>query len=173
MRGFFGLTSSGCLFTLLVAFMPASVSHAHHSFAPYDINNAIEITGVAEEFPWRRPHPIITIVDDQDVRWEIEVPTRAWTRAEIPQDAIKAGDKVRIRGFPARNGSSKMALSGFEVHGTYHTVRDTINQESARLAAEAIENGESIESAMEKYDKPTERREPRPESQEDPESQEE
>ena len=77
MRGFFGLTSSGCLFTLLVAFMPASVSHAHHSFAPYDINNAIEITGVAEEFPWRPPHPIITIVDDQDVRWEFEVPTRA------------------------------------------------------------------------------------------------
>lgn len=142
----------GFLFSLIVVLTPAAVSNAHHSFAPYDINNAIEITGVAEDFPWRRPHPTITIVDDENVSWEIEVPTRGWERAGIPHDAIKEGDRVRVRGFPARNGSSKMALSGFEVHGTYHTVRDTINQQSAREAAEAIERGESLESVMEKYD---------------------
>ena len=52
-----------------------------------------------------------------------------------------------------------MALSGFEVHGTYHTVRDEINQRSAREAAEAIENGESLESVLEKYDVPSPPRE--------------
>ena len=143
---------------------PAAVSNAHHSFAPYDINNPIMISGVAESFPWRRPHPKLTVVDDQNVTWEIEVPTRGWTRAEIPQDAIKPGDEVKVRGFPARDGSSRMALSGFEVHGTYHTVREEINQRSAREAAEAIENGESLESVLEKYDVPRPPRDGDPEA---------
>jgi hypothetical protein len=148
----------GFLFSLLVVLAPAAVSNAHHSFAPYDINNPIIISGVTESFPWRRPHPKLTIIDDQNMSWEIEVPTRGWTRAEIPQDAIKAGDKVKVRGFPARDGSARMALSGFEVHGTYHTVREEINQRSAREAAEDIENGESLESVLEKYDVPSEPR---------------
>ena len=170
MRGCFSFTLSGFLFSLFAVLMPAAVSYAHHSFAPYDINNPIEITGVAESFPWRRPHPTLTMVDDNNVSWEIEVPTRAWTRAEIPQDAIKPGDGVRVRGFPARDGSSKMALSGFEVHGTYHTVRDEINQRSAREAAEAIDNGESLESVLERYEVTESDRERDPQAQPDTES---
>ncbi|MGI9270183.1 MAG: DUF6152 family protein [Woeseiaceae bacterium] len=161
MRRYPNFTVRRFLCSMLVVLLPAAVSNAHHSFAPYDIYNPIEITGVAEAFPWRRPHPILTVVDDKGVSWQIEVPSRGWDRAEIPHDAIVEGDKLRIRGFPARNGSNKMALSGFEVHGTYHTVRDTINQRSAVQAAEAIESGESLESAMEKYDKPSEPREGR------------
>jgi len=157
----------GFLFSLLVVLTPAAVSNAHHSFAPYDINNPIIISGVAESFPWRRPHPKLTVVDDQNVTWEIEVPTRGWTRAEIPQDAIKAGDEVKVRGFPARDGSSRMALSGFEVHGAYHTVREEINQRSAREAAEAIENGESLESVLERYEETNPPRNTDPETQPD------
>lgn len=164
MRGCFGLTLSGTLFSLLAVLLPAGTSNAHHSFAPYDINNPIVITGVAESFPWRRPHPKLTLVDDDNVSWEIEVPTRAWDQAEIPHDAIKPGDTVKVRGFPARNGSSEMAMSGFEINGTYHTIREEIRQRSAVEAAEAIDNGESLESVLERYDETKSPRETDPET---------
>ena len=167
MRGYFNFTRSGILFSLFVVLTPAAVSNAHHSFAPYDINNPIVISGVAESFPWRRPHPKLTLVDDESVTWEIEVPTRAWSRAEIPQDAIKAGDQVTVRGFPARDGSSNMAMSGFEIDGTYHTVREEIRQRSAVEAAEAIDNGESLESVLERYDVIEPTPEASPEAQQD------
>jgi hypothetical protein len=167
MRGYFNFTRSGIPFSLLVVLIPAAVSNAHHSFAPYDINHPIVISGVAESFPWRRPHPKLTLVDDERVTWEIEVPTRAWTRAEIPQDAIKPGDEVTVRGFPARDGSSNMAMSGFEIDGTYHTVREEIRQRSAVEAAEAIDNGESLESVLERYDVIEPTPEASPEAQQD------
>ena len=166
MRGYFNFTRSGILFSLLVVLIPAA-SNGHHSFAPYDINNPIVISGVAESFPWRWPHPKLTLVDDESVTWEIEVPTRAWSRAEIPQDAIKAGDQVTVRGFPARDGSSNMAMSGFEIDGTYHTVREEIRQRSAVEAAEAIDNGESLESVLERYDVIEPTPEASPEAQQD------
>jgi len=37
------------IFTLC-SLMVTAYTFAHHSFAPYDIRNAIEITGVTEDF---------------------------------------------------------------------------------------------------------------------------
>ena len=82
----------------------AGSASAHHSFAPYDIRNPIDITGVTVDFVYRRPHPMLTFVDEDNVEWEIEVPIRFWERAEIAQDAIKPGDELMVRGFPARTG---------------------------------------------------------------------
>jgi len=131
--------------------MVTAYAFAHHSFAPYDIRNPIDITGVAEDFVYRRPHPMLTLLDDESVEWEIEVPLRFWDRAGIAQDAIKPGDELIVRGFPARDGDPEMAMAGFELNGTYHAVHEEVGQRSANEAADAIESGESLESVLERY----------------------
>lgn len=142
------------LLLFLGVLIPAAASYAHHSFAPYDIRNAIEISGVAEKFVYRRPHPKLTLVDDENVKWEIEVPIRFWERAGLSQDAIKPGDDLMVRGHPARTGAPKMAMAGFEKDGTYHSIHEEVGQRSGREAADAIESGESLESVLEKYSEP-------------------
>jgi hypothetical protein len=58
-------------------------------------------------------------------------------------------------------------MSGFEIDGTYHTVREEIRQRSAVEAAEAIDNGESLESVLERYDVIEPTPEASPEAQQD------
>ena len=126
----------------------------HHSFAPYDIRNPIQVTGVAEEFVYRRPHPMLTLLDNEGVEWEIEVPIRFWERAGLPQDAIKPGDELIVLTFPARNGDPEGAMGGFEVDGTYFPVHEQIGQRSGNEAADAIEAGEPLESVLERFADP-------------------
>ncbi len=135
----------------LCSLMVTGNAFAHHSFAPYDIRNPIEITGVTEDFVYRRPHPMLTFLDDENVEWEIEVPLRFWDRAGIAQDAIKPGDELIVLGWPARDGSPEMAMSGFELNGTYYNVHEEVGQRSGNEAADAIERGESVESVLERY----------------------
>ena len=127
---------------------------AHHSFAPYDIRNAVELTGVAEDFAYRRPHPKLTLVDEEGVSWDIEVPIRRWERAGIAADAIEPGDKLVVRVFPARNGAPKAAMSGFTKDGTYYSVTEDVRQKSGNEAADAIEQGEALETVLERYAEP-------------------
>ena len=142
------------LLSVFAMLIPAAASYAHHSFAPYDIRNAIEIAGVAEDFAYRRPHPKLTLVDEEGVSWEIEVPIRRWERAGIAPNAIEPGDQLVVRVFPARNGTPKAAMSGFKKDGTYYSVTEDVRQRSGNEAADAIESGEPLEEVLEKYAEP-------------------
>jgi len=138
----------------LFSLLATGYAFAHHSFAPYDIRNAIEITGVAEDFAYRRPHPKLSLVDEEGVSWEIEVPIRRWERADLAPDAIEPGDQLVVRVFPARNGIPKAAMSGFKKDGTYYSVTEDVRQRSGNEAADAIESGEPLEEVLEKYAEP-------------------
>ena len=148
------LLLKGLLLSFVGALLPAAASYAHHSFAPYDIRNPIEITGVAEDFSYRQPHAELSLLDDGGVSWEIEVPNRQWQRAGIPTDAIKPGDRLVVRMFPARNGDPEAAMSGFTKDGTYYSVTEEIRQRSGNEAADAIERGESLEDVLSRYPEP-------------------
>jgi len=144
----------GFLLSVFAALIPAGASYAHHSFAPYDIRNAVEVAGVAEDFAYIRPHPKLSLVDEEGVSWEIEVPIRRWERAGIAPDAIEPGDQLVVRVFPARNGTPKAAMSGFTKEGTYYSVTEDVRQRSGNEAADAIESGESLEEVLERYPEP-------------------
>lgn len=131
--------------------LPVAASFAHHSFAPFDIRNPIEVTGVVEEWTYRRPHPQLILIDKENVRWDIEVPIRRWERAGHPPDAIVAGDELVVRVFPARNKSPEGAMSGFEKDGKFYNVTDNVRQQSGNEAADAIESGEPLEEVLERY----------------------
>lgn len=154
MKKYISFPLRGVLLSVVATLLPAAASFAHHSFAPYDIRNPIEISGIAEDFVFRRPHPMLTLLDTVGVEWEIEVPIRFWERAGLPQDAIKPGDELRVLVHPARNGDPEAALGGFEVNGTYHAIHEEVGQQSGNEAADAIEGGESLESVLERYSNP-------------------
>lgn len=130
---------------------PFAASDAHHSFAPYDIRNAVEISGVAEEFVYRRPHPLLILKDEDGVTWRIEVALRRWQRAGLAADAIEAGDALKVKVFPARSGAPQAALSGFTKNGSYYSVTEQVRQRSGNEAADAIELGEPLDEVLKKY----------------------
>ena len=144
----------GFLLSVFAMLIPAAASYAHHSFAPYDIRNAVEIAGVAEDFSYRRPHAKLSLVDEEGVSWDIEVPNRRWEQAGLATDAIEPGDQLVVRLFPARNGTAKAAMSGFKKDGTYYSVTEDVRQRSGNEAADAIESGEPLEEVLERYAEP-------------------
>jgi hypothetical protein len=144
----------GLLFFGFALLIPAAASNAHHSFAPYDIRNATEVAGVAENFSYRRPHARLSLLDHEGVSWDIEVPNRRWEQAGLATDAIAPGDELVVRIFPARNGDPKAAMSGFTKDGTYYSVTEEVRQRSGNEAADAIESGEPVEEVLQRYAQP-------------------
>jgi len=131
-------------------------SFAHHSYAPYDIRNPIEFAGIAEEFVYRQPHPMLSLRDEVGVIWDIEIPIRRWQRAGFAQDLIKAGDKLVVKVFAARNGEPRGALSGFTKDGEFYSITERVGQQSGNEAADAIESGEPLEEVLNRYTAPDE-----------------
>jgi len=156
MNAYFHLLRKGFLLFIFAILIPAGASIAHHSFAPYDIRNPVEIAGVAESFVYRRPHPMLNLVNEAGETWEIEVPIRRWERAGYAPDLIEPGDELVVRVFAARNGKSSAAMSGFTKNGTYYSVTEEVRQRSGNEAADAIERGEPVEEVLERYPEPDE-----------------
>lgn len=119
--------------TTSIVMLFSTYSTAHHSFAPYAINDQVEISGVAVSFKYVRPHPILEIQETDGRLWTIEVTPRNWanTGLEESSDVINPGDALMVRGWPARNGGPEMVISGFELEGTYYEVVAQIRQRSA------------------------------------------
>ena len=105
---------------VIVAFTLASVSLlAHHSFAMFEMDKAVEYRGVVREWKWQNPHVHFTIdvpkgpgFDPKSVGlWDVEggsvnIMTRqGWTRA-----SYKAGDPIRLVGHPMKDGSRGISL---------------------------------------------------------------
>lgn len=154
MSAFYSFLFRGFPLPVIALLIPATASFAHHSLAPYDIRNAIELTGVAADFAYRNPHPMLRLVDEEGVSWIIEVPKRHWDRSGIARDAIEQGDQLVVLVFPARDGDPKAAMSGFTKDGTFYSVAERIGQKEGNEAADAIERGEPLEEVLEKYKKP-------------------
>ena len=98
------------------SFLCAANCYAHHSFAVnYDSKKTGTIEGVVKKFRFTNPHGILEVevkTDRGDTQlWTVETTApgylqrRGWTR-----DSIKAGDRVTVDGWLARDGSHLMRL---------------------------------------------------------------
>jgi hypothetical protein len=94
----------------------ATPALAHHSFAVFfDADRTIRIEGTVEEFQFRNPHGLIRMKvrqkDGAEVEWKAETNSpsilerRGWKR-----DSLKAGDAIRVEGWPARDGAHYMRM---------------------------------------------------------------
>ncbi len=93
----------------------ASVALAHHSFAVFfDGDKTVTVSGTVTEFQFRNPHGLIRMATHDakgDAEWRAETNSpsilerRGWKK-----DSLKAGDKIVIEGWPARDGSNYLRM---------------------------------------------------------------
>lgn len=91
------------------AVLLATTAAAHHSFAMFDRNRVVTLTGTVVEFRWVNPHAALFVrvdrSDDPDTFWAIEMTSpsnlkrRGWTRT-----TLKQGDRVAVEINPLRDG---------------------------------------------------------------------
>ena len=89
----------------------AAPAFAHHSFAMFDADKTVSITGTVKEFEWTNPHAWLRVmVQDQasgkQLQWALEMgsPGQQAGRGWKP-DSVKPGDKVTITLHPLKDGS--------------------------------------------------------------------
>ena len=83
---------------------------AHHSFAMFDDDNKMAITGVVREFQWVNPHIVIwvdvaTEGSEEPVTWAVEMTSIGNMRREgWNRETLKPGDNVEVTINPLRDG---------------------------------------------------------------------
>ena len=84
---------------------------AHHSFAMFDADKTITMTGTVKEFEWTNPHSWLRVMvtdpaTGQPVQWLFEMGSPAQqARFGMTADSLKPGDKVTVTMHPLKDGS--------------------------------------------------------------------
>ena len=87
---------------------------AHHPFdAEFDRSKGVMLTGMVESFDWMNPHASIHL-NGRDQRgtegeWTVELggPDQL-TRAGWTRETLKAGEKITVQGWMAKDGSKRV-----------------------------------------------------------------
>ena len=100
-----GIRSALLAFTLLLS-LPIA---AHHSFAIFNRDAQVTLTGTVKEFQWTNPHVFIQLLvknaEGVDEEWSIEgASPNMLFRSGWTNQSFKPGDKVTIIGNPLGTG---------------------------------------------------------------------
>jgi len=104
------------LFSIGLA-LGAPAALAHHSFAVHFVDDrTIEVNGTVSAFRFSNPHGVLSFdvkKDDGTVeQWRAETNSPSVLRRRGgTKDSLKAGDSIRIVGFPSRDGTPYMRIS--------------------------------------------------------------
>ena len=90
-----------------VLHMPA---FAHHSFAMFDQEKTVTMTGTVKEFEWSNPHAwmhmVVVGADGKSTDWSFEMGSVGQlARAGWKIDTVKPGDKLTMAMHPLKDGS--------------------------------------------------------------------
>src|SRR5262245_34063403 len=86
-------------------------AQAHHSFAMFDHEKMITISGTLKEFEWTNPHCWlhVAVVDantGRTVDWSFEMGSIGQVAAQgWKADTVKPGEKITIEAYPMKDGS--------------------------------------------------------------------
>jgi hypothetical protein len=89
--------------------------HAHHSFAAFDRDRQITLTGVVREFQWTNPHAWIQVVVTDDkgrkTEWGLECGSpNMMARTGWKRTTLKPGDRIVAVGNPLKDGKPNASL---------------------------------------------------------------
>ena len=108
-----------------VAASLAAPAFAHHSFAMFDRDKAVQIAGVVKDYEWSNPHVWIRVmaIDEKGTprEWGFEMQSIAQdTRAGWRADTVKPGDRITIEFHPLKDGSrGGQLMSALLQNGTH------------------------------------------------------
>ena len=86
-------------------------AQAHHSFAMFDHEKTITVSGTLKEFEWTNPHCWLHVsaVDagtGRTVEWAFEMGSVGQVAAQgWKADIVKPGDKITVEAHPMKDGS--------------------------------------------------------------------
>jgi hypothetical protein len=88
---------------------------AHHTFAMFDRDKVVTISGTLKDFQWTNPHIWIVVMvpnpDGTTKEWDIEGGSpNALIRKGWKYSALKIGDKVTLTMHPLRSGAAGGSL---------------------------------------------------------------
>ena len=89
--------------------LPGGQAGAHHSFAMFDLQKQVTVSGTVRQFQWTNPHAYIQLVakdaSGNDVEWSMEMgaPMYLYARGWRP-GSLKAGMDISVTLNPLRNG---------------------------------------------------------------------
>lgn len=118
MKRLVGLTCAGALLLM------GGPALAHHSFALFDNDKIVPVTGTIKDFQWTNPHTWVQLLAPDPttgvaVEWSIEggstttmIREGGWTGK-----ALKVGDKATIYLHPMKDGSPRGSLVNASVNG--------------------------------------------------------
>jgi hypothetical protein len=94
---------------------------AHHSFAMFDQEHPVEMTGVVKEFKYTSPHSFIVLeVKDKDgsaEAWNLEGGSpSALARDGWTSKSIKPGDELKLMVDPLRSGAPGGSWNVNKIH---------------------------------------------------------
>ena len=94
----------------------AGPAWAHHSFAMFDREKTITVSGIVKEFTWTSPHVQIEVVSDgqrgDSAVWSIEANAPSvLARGGWTSRSLRPGDKVSIAIHPSKSGAMQGLLA--------------------------------------------------------------
>ena len=101
--------TTGLIAFALVAF--ATQALAHHSFAMFDHEKKITVSGTLKEFEWTNPHcwlhvAVTDAATSRTLDWAFEMGSIGQVAAQgWKGDSVKVGDKITIEAYPMKDGS--------------------------------------------------------------------
>jgi hypothetical protein len=96
---------------MIAAATLAAPAFAHHSFAMFDADKTVELTGTVKEFQWTNPHSWLQVMVDDDKgvahEWSLEMGSPGGlARAGWRPKTVVAGDKVTVSIHPLKDGTT-------------------------------------------------------------------
>jgi hypothetical protein len=93
----------------------ATEAVAHHSFAMFDQEKTVQLSGTIRAFEWTNPHCWIQIyvegTDGRAVEWSIEGPSpNRLAREGWRSSTLRPGDKVTVTANPLKSGENGGSL---------------------------------------------------------------
>jgi hypothetical protein len=99
----------------LVLLTTASAALAHHSFAVFDRNKKVTLTGTVKDFQWTNPHAWIQVATADDkgnmTEWGVECGSpNMMARTGWKKTTLKPGDKITVVVNPLLDGRTNGSL---------------------------------------------------------------
>jgi len=105
----FQLACASALVLAVAGGAAPQAASAHHSFAMFDLQRQVTVTGTVRQFQWTNPHAYIQVIakdaQGRDVEWSMEMgaPMYLYARGWRPR-SLRAGMEIKVVLNPLRNG---------------------------------------------------------------------